>query len=59
MFPLKKILAEQNFLYWVDISGTWAKTFFIPDLYGAQPHTQKSVKPLSLMCYLYLIWPLM
>ncbi len=28
-------LAEQNFSLLGDISGTWAKTFFIPDLYSA------------------------
>ncbi len=58
VFPLKFFfLLSKTSLYWVDISGTWAKTFFIPDLYTA--HTQKSVELLTLMCYLYLIWPLM
>ncbi len=33
------LLLSKTFLYWADISGTWAKTFFIPDLYSA--HTKK------------------
>ncbi len=28
-------LLSKTFLYWADISATWAKTFFIPDLYSA------------------------
>ncbi len=32
MFPLMFFfLRSKTFLYWADISGTWAKTFFIPD----------------------------
>ncbi len=32
-------LLSKTFLYWADISATWAKTFFIPDLYST--NTQK------------------
>ncbi len=36
MFPLILFfLLIKTFLYWADISVTWAKTFFIPDLYSA------------------------
>ncbi len=35
MFPLIFSLLGKTFLYWADISVTWAKTFFIPDLYSA------------------------
>ncbi len=37
MFPLMLFffLLSKTFLYWADISGTWAKAFFIPDLYSA------------------------
>ncbi len=35
MFPLIFFLLSKTFLYWVDISATWAKTFCIPDLYSA------------------------
>ncbi len=36
MFPLIKfVLLIKTFLYWADISVTWAKTFFIQDLYSA------------------------
>ncbi len=34
-------LLSKTFLYWADISGTCAKTFFIPDLYRA--HTKHCV----------------
>ncbi len=57
MFPLVFFfLAEQNF------SIGW--TFQAPEqkhsLYQTcTAHTHKSVKLLNLMCYLYLIWPLM
>ncbi len=36
MFPL--IFFLLTFLYWADILVTWAKIFFIPDLYSA--HTK-------------------
>ncbi len=41
VFPLMFFfLLSKTFLYWAHISGTWAKIFFIPDLYSA--HKKKS-----------------
>ncbi len=57
MFPLMFFfLLSKTFLYWADIRAPEQNLFFIPDLYSA--HTQK-VWTFNLMCYLYLIWPLM
>ncbi len=41
MFPQMFFLLSKTFLYWLDISATWAKTFFMPDLYSA--HRKKKV----------------
>ncbi len=57
VFPLMFFfLLSKTFLYWA--------TFRAPEqkhsLYQTcTAHTQKNVKPLTLMCYLYLISPLM
>ncbi len=29
---------SKTFLYWADISGTWAKTFILADLYSTLTH---------------------
>ncbi len=43
-------LLSKTFLYWVDILGKKHSLY-----QTCTAHTQKSVKPLTLMCYLYLI----
>ncbi len=42
------------FLYWVDILVTWAKTFFIPDLYSAHTKNGETFNFINMLFFYFI-----